>query len=397
MTRKDCDRPYPARRFQAGRAGHRARLAGWSAALLAGLAGRALAGSVRLWPDAVAAGEEVRLADLCELRDFDAATERALRDRVVTAAPPSGGSRVVHLEMIREALIAGGVNMAEVTLRGATQCAVTRPAAAAPHATPVTPTRGGIAPAHPPGGPGAPVSPALQPAADAASAAVVPTLRGAVQAHFDEQFRRYAGRAEVLFDRTSEQILGLAGPAYEFRVDRQRGTSLGLAPIEVQVRSGGEVLQTVSMVVQVSMIRRAVVARRSINQDAAIRPGDVETTSITFGHLDRLGLDDVAQAVGQRARQFIQAGTLILPEMLESVPLVRRGELVTLAAVAGGIRVVTTAKAAGSGVLGDVVKVRAIDDKRVEFDAVVVGPGEVQIGESAAVVGRMALAMGEDQ
>ena len=85
------------------------------------------AGSVRLWRSAVVVDESVRLSDLCELKAFDRATHKQLSEMVVTNAPPLGGSRVIHMDLVRSALAAAGTNMAEVTLSGATKCDVTRP------------------------------------------------------------------------------------------------------------------------------------------------------------------------------------------------------------------------------------------------------------------------------
>ena len=62
------------------------------------------------------------------------------------------------------------------------------------------------------------------------------------------------------------------------------------------------------------------------------------------------------------------------------MPLVLRGQLVTLSSVSGAIRAVTTVKAAENGLLGEVVTVRTVDDDRTELDAVVTGPGRVEIG-----------------
>ena len=139
-------------------------------------------------------------------------------------------------------------------------------------------------------------------------------------------------------------------------------------------------MQTVPVVAQVSLVRPALVARRSINQGAVIRPQEVELVPLTFSRTDKLGIDDTAQVIGQQAKRFISAGSLIDCSMIESVPLVTRGQLVTLTSVAGAVRVVTTAKALEDGLLGETIAVRAADDKRVEFDAVVVGPGAVDIG-----------------
>ena len=75
---------------------------GWLAALAVGLlSSESTAGTVRLWPSAVVVDDTVVLADVAELKAFDNETERKLADVVVTHAPPPGGSRVVHMEMIR--------------------------------------------------------------------------------------------------------------------------------------------------------------------------------------------------------------------------------------------------------------------------------------------------------
>ena len=65
-------------------------------------------------------------------------------------------------------------------------------------------------------------------------------------------------------------------------------------------------------------------------------------------------------------------------ETLEPVPLVLRGQLITLVSEVGGVRVVTTAKAGANGMRGETIRVRSVDDNKVEFDAVVTGPGEAR-------------------
>jgi flagella basal body P-ring formation protein FlgA len=122
---------------------------------------------------------------------------------------------------------------------------------------------------------------------------------------------------------------------------------------------------------------------------------DVHVVAISFAQLDKLGVEDEAMVVGQRAKRFIPAGTLLELSMLEAVPIVTRGQLVRLESVAGSVRVVTTAKAAEDGLLGELIKVKAADEKRVEFDAKVVGPGEVQIGGGPTALLRPRFAMGD--
>lgn len=328
--------------------------------------GSSAGGSVRVWPSAVVVGDTIRLSNLSELVGFDQKSEQSLGDLAVTTAPPPGGSRVIHIDMIRSVLAESGTNMATLTLSGATRCAVTRPSVVTAATVPTPDT-------------------AARPDVPASQDAVAPpsrpsTLRQAVIDYFNAEFARYGGTADVVFDHTSQQVLDLSGPAYTFRTRSRSGSLLGLVQLEVDVLSDGRAVQTVPLVVQVSMIRQVVIARRSINQDATIQPADVEPAPLSFTRLDKTGLDDAAQVVGQRVKRFITPGTVIEPSMLESVPLVTRGQLVKLVSVAGAVQAVTTARALQDGLLGEVITARSPDNKRVEFEVVVVGPGTVRIG-----------------
>jgi flagella basal body P-ring formation protein FlgA len=153
-----------------------------------------------------------------------------------------------------------------------------------------------------------------------------------------------------------------------------------LVPLEVDVRTDGRAVQTVPLVVQVSMVRPVVTAARAINQEATVGSADVRVVPLAFNRTDKLGVSDPGQIVGQRARRFIPAGSILEPGLLESVPLVVRGQLVTLITQVGPVRVVTSGKAADTGTFGDVVRVRSVDDRRTEFNGVVVGPAKVEVG-----------------
>ncbi len=375
MTRKDCDSPN-----NAGRSLNRRRLV-LIALLVGAVSGPALAGTVRLWPSASVVDDTVKLSDLCELTGFDLEIEQALTDLSIADAPPTGGRRLIHIDMIRAAIAASGANMATLALHGATQCTVSRPS---------VPPRGSNRRSNLPALNTAPPTSAqntallptgVRPEAETNHAA---TLRQAIIDYFDTEFERYHGKSQVIFDRVSEHVLGLSGPEYRFRIQHRRGSPLGLTSIEVDILTDDRVVQTVPMVVQVSMMRKVVAARRSVNQGATVRTSDVHLVPMTVTRLDKLGHDNLAMVVGQRAKRYLPVGTLIEPEMLEAVPLVQRGELVSLASVVGGIRITTTGKAAETGLLGDVIKVRAANDRRVEYDATVVGPGQVEIAAAAA-------------
>jgi len=383
MTRKDCG--------QHERSATRWRVIGGTRyfvlalTLIGGLdawAPAARAGTVRLWRTAVVVSDSIHLDDLCELRGFDAETRRRLTDPAVLESPPPGETRIVHLSTIRSWLAERGVNMAEVSLGGAISCDVTRPLM--PSVETPTDVNGEnkasslkVGLELPPPGSIAEKKATTPPIKKLPSAAA--TLRGAVLDYFNNELGRYHATAEVGFDRASESSLDLSGPKYEFRVRRQSGPPIGLVSIEVDVISDGKLVQTLPLVAQVGLVRRSVVARRAINQGATIAPSDLELVSQRHTGLENLGLADPTQVIGQRAKRMIPAGEPLDLDRLEAVPLVLRGQLVTLESIAQGVRVVTSAKAAEDGLLGETIKVRSTENRRIEFDAKVTGPGRVEM------------------
>jgi flagella basal body P-ring formation protein FlgA len=339
------------------------------ALLLTVQAGQAQAGQFRVWSSAVVVSDLIKLGDLAELRGLESSDEEdSLRDIVITEAPPPGGSRIIHHELIRSALKSKGVNLAKVTLAGAAQCEVRRPAAPPQ----VVQIQAGV-----------PVVSSLinhHESKDAPSGShqSASTLRKAIEDHFHREFARYGGHAEVMFDRSDDHVLELTGPLLEFHIRREKSNPLGLCALEIDVIQDGKTAQHIPIVVRTALSRSVLTTRRAVNQGAAVVAADVDLMPVTFTRLDDLGLDDATLAIGQRAKRFIPAGTRIELEMLEPVPLVLRGQLITLISEVGGVRVVTTAKACANGMRGETIRVRSVDDNKIEFDAVVIGPGEAR-------------------
>ena len=321
---------------------------------------------VRMWPRAVVVDQQIRLGDLCELSGFDPDTHERLRNLTVVASPPPGGSKAITLRQLGELIAGAGINMAQTIVRGAAECGVSRPRVMQVAASPRSAgehLKDGASEGRP-----APAS-----------------LGDAVVAHLDKELSRYGGTVQIDFSPRSEAARNLAGADFEFLVRRQPGRPLGMIDVEVNVRRGDQPAQTVHLQPIVSLSRRVVVARRAINQKAPVRPEDVELTELTFSRLDRLGTTSLEQVVGQRAKQFIPAGTMIELGDLESIPLVKRGELVDVISRSGGVTVVTTAKAMGSGTLGETVELRGCERGARRLVGVVAGPRRCELlGEALA-------------
>lgn len=387
MRRKDCD-------HLAGFGTHRrlgsrrcestvlvARTLPLCVALLSSLPA-AFGGTVRLWSNAVVTDAVVRLDDIAELRGFDAEAGARVAGTIVTEAPTVGGTRVIELSLVRAALATHRINLASITVCGASRCELSRPSELAPEnaAPAATTSRKPIPSSARSGGIGG--GNALS-AASALPSDVL-SLRKSVIEFFNEAVRRYQARAEVSFDGVSEQVLDLAAPTYTFRVRNSSRQLIGLVPVEVDVLSGDRIVQTVSLSVRLTVLRDTIVARRAINQDATIQASDVELLPMSLSRFEDLPANDLTQVVGQRAKRFISSGAVVDAGSVAAVPLVLRGQLVTLVSEVGGVRVVTAGKAAADGKLGEVIRVRSTDRRQAEFDAVVTGPGQARIAQEAS-------------
>jgi len=118
-----------------------------------------------------------------------------------------------------------------------------------------------------------------------------------------------------------------------------------------------------------------VVAVQPIARGAVITAADVELQSLedlpgATGR--RAPLTSVEQLIGMEARQAIAAGDVIYTDKVQAPVLIKRGELITVVAQGGGIRVSTTARARQDGARGELVQLESLET-REKYDARVTG------------------------
>lgn len=110
--------------------------------------------------------------------------------------------------------------------------------------------------------------------------------------------------------------------------------------------------------------QRVVVASRTLNQHQLITREDlgeemVETTGFVR-HSPFFKLDSL---IGKRCKRPISEGTIILADMVEIPPLVKRGSIINLKSEIGNVEVLTIAKALQDGKEGERISVRNLSSK----------------------------------
>lgn len=347
MLRKDCEK--------------RIGVAVLLAAAVAGLAaGPASGATFALWREAVVDGGNVSVGDVCRIGQAGAARE-SMAAVVIAAAPDPGKALAISADEVRRALRDSGVNPATIVIKGAATCAVRRPQAAAQESKAVR-------------------SDAETPGASGPGVAGSRSLRQVIEAFFAAEAPAPGSTVAVRFGRANEDALDLSEPKFAFRIQRTSTQSLGMVSLKVTVFERGDVIKEFPMLVDVSRIVPVVVAARPINLGAIIGAGDLHMMDMSFSQGDQPGFTEMEAVIGQRARHFIAAGEPVLARELETVPLVKRGQLVDVQSSVGGVSIMTAAQALSDGAYGDVVGLRADGSNRRQVSAIVIGPGRVRIG-----------------
>ena len=359
--------------------GHKWVRNGLTIAVVWGFGGDARADTVRLWKEAVAMGDDVRLADVCQLSGIDRDAALKYGELVVADAPVVGGSVIVSIGDVRRALSKGGANLAVLVLKGAAACHVTRPKNVA---RPPAKLRESSSDRH-----------------AAKNVGVRGTLRDAIEVFLNGESGLTVGHVDVQYGRVSDSVLNLREPEFQFEIRRTSGSRLGLVGLEVTVLSQGKRAQSLPLFVNVSIVKPVVVTAHAINLDATISASDVHLIDMTFTRFEQMGIDEPAEAIGQRAKRFIAAGQVVKRRDLEPVPLVKRGQIVDVYSHVGGVTVVSAAKALSSGIYGGIVQLRADNHSTKRFTATVTGPGRVSMGftDPSRSVKQTHLAMGGER
>jgi flagella basal body P-ring formation protein FlgA len=305
-------------------------------------------------PQAVVQGEKVLLADLAGIEGLDEATMRTMRQIEVAGSPAPGEAENLDVELVRKALVLAKVNLSDLCIGGSASCKVYRPAA-----------------------------PSSEQLATASSKAPRPgqeeprTVEAAARKALGDRLVKFEGQVEVRFGQVSKGVLGLGGKDVVFNVRPRTGALLGLLNVEVDIVEAGKVARTVPVMAEVALTKGVVVARRPINRGSMVRAEDVGLEERRFTKIEDLGLITTAGVLGREAKRYIDRGEMLTTRDVQAMPLVRRGEYVTVWFHRGGLSVRGSAKALKEGVQGERIEVKSDPGGQV-YAVVVTGPKTVE-------------------
>ncbi len=152
----------------------------------------------------------------------------------------------------------------------------------------------------------------------------------------------------------------------------------GMVCLPVEISCGGKVVRQMAVSVKVRLFGQVFVASRQFERHANISDGGV---SSRFAELTSMPDDVVTrkeQLAGKRTSRIVGAGSILRESSLELIPLVFRGEEVTLIVRAGHVKLSTKGLAKEDGVFGSIIEVQKLDSHE-RIDAVVIDEHTVQV------------------
>jgi flagella basal body P-ring formation protein FlgA len=152
---------------------------------------------------------------------------------------------------------------------------------------------------------------------------------------------------------------------------------LGRKVVTIAILVDGEEFQRVRMIGDLQLYGQVICTTKRLQRHALIEEADVSAVRHNITMLDSGALMKPQDAIGKRLRTSLRPGAILYAHLLESPPMVQRGDLVTIIAESNVIRVTVPGEARNAGALGDLVRVKNLMSRK-EIFAKVLGSGMVE-------------------
>jgi len=198
---------------------------------------------------------------------------------------------------------------------------------------------------------------------------------------FKEIFHKYLYRnfnnqeCDVVISRL--KITGnVSVPAGKISFDQyQKGKRRfeGHVSLIVVVKINGEVKNKVKISGWVDIFQPVVCASRNIKRGERISKDDLYFVKRNMSHLSSKVLTDMNKIIGLMAKHNVKADTSLKEWMFVKFPIVDKGDIVTILAESGDLKVTAPGKILMKGYAGELVKVQNLMSKKEIYAKVVNG------------------------
>ncbi len=319
--------------------------------MVAILSQHAAAAELRLRTTCNPAGAVVTLGDVAEIDSTDARQAASLAAVELFPAPGAAEQRSVKVREIQDLLLLRGVNLTELRFSGSSevtiQAVVARPAVAVSKPVPVAETL---------------------------------RIKRRVCEALDKYLTQRAGTPQTWlleFELTDEQAHALMDPVRPIRVAGGCSPWTGSQRFDLTVEGPKEPAH-VAIEASVRIIAPVAVAVHSLARGAVIREGDVELRQLPAADKIAGALHAVEDTINHELVRPVAAGSAVTSDCLRAPLAVHHGDVVTVYAQSGSVRIRTNARSHDEGSIGELVAVESLLNRSTYY-ARVSGVREVEV------------------
>ncbi len=153
----------------------------------------------------------------------------------------------------------------------------------------------------------------------------------------------------------------------------------GSVNLSAVVRVNGIVEKNLAIRVHVDTQAELVVAARQIPAGTILSADDLQMLKMDLAQAGGYPIASMQDAVGKKVRTALRSGAVVKSNQLVAVPVVVSGQLVTIVAESGGLRITIAGRAKSSGGTGDLIRVQNLSSGK-ELPARVVDASTVEVG-----------------
>ena len=180
-------------------------------------------------------------------------------------------------------------------------------------------------------------------------------------------------RSDIIISKfkvTGDQPVPKGRISFQIFQKNQRRLS-GLVRLIAVVRVNNVEENRVRLSGWVDIFGSIVCARENIKKGDTVTTGNVCLIRRNISHLSANILSDIDKAIGLTAKHNIKAETCLKAWMLVKPPAVNKGDIVTILAESGALKVTVPGMAMGGGHLGEVIRVENVMSKKKVYAKVI--------------------------
>lgn len=187
-------------------------------------------------------------------------------------------------------------------------------------------------------------------------------------------------KKDIEFDRVNAPdcvMLPLGRVTWRVK-DMSDGDFVGDTCLVISFSVDGKLYRKVSVSGRVLVSRKIITTAREVPRGRVISRRDLEQVTRLCSALRTDDFRTLSQVVGKRATRNIRSGQVVTRRMVETPPVVRKGDRVIITAENSALEITTLGRVLEDAHVGEQVKVVNVSSGK-EIFATVVGPGQVRV------------------